>query len=210
MQGQANLPKGLLAMYIPRIVDQLVEQKALAYKAKEMGLTITDAELGDAIMAGFGQQMGGTFDKDLYERRLAQKGMTPTDFEKEERESMLASRLDNLERQSLIVSDADARAEYQRKNLKVGLQYVAIDKAQFVSKVSNDPAAIKDYFDKNRQLFQIPEKRSYELVMGSAADYMQAAQVPEAELQKDLSGRNRQLPDAGACACAPHPDQDAR
>ena len=25
MQGQANLPKGILAMYIPRIVDQLVE-----------------------------------------------------------------------------------------------------------------------------------------------------------------------------------------
>src|SRR4051794_10894281 len=37
-RGQSNLPKGILAMYIPTIVNQLVEQKALAYKAREMGL----------------------------------------------------------------------------------------------------------------------------------------------------------------------------
>jgi len=29
-RGQSNLPKGILAMYIPTIVNQLVEQKALA------------------------------------------------------------------------------------------------------------------------------------------------------------------------------------
>jgi peptidyl-prolyl cis-trans isomerase D len=185
MQGQSNLPKGILAMYSPRIVEQLVAQKAMAYKAKEMGLTISDGELGDAIEAGFAPQMGGTFNKDLYERSLAQQGVTPAMFEKEERDSMLAARLENLERQSLIVSDADARAEYQRKNLKVGLQYVALDKNAFLSKVSNNPAAIKDFFDKNRHLFNIPEKRSYDLVLGSVGDYIQAAQVPEAQLQKE-------------------------
>lgn len=184
-RGQANLPKGILAMYIPRIVDQLVEQKAMAYKAKEMGLRISDNDLADAIENGFAGQMGGTFDKVRYEQALAQEGMTPAAFESQQRDSMLASRLENLEQQSMIVSDADGRAEYQRKNLKVGLQYVAIDKAAFVSKVSNDPAAIKSFFDKNRQLFQVPEKRSYELVAGGDADFMQAAQVPEAQLQKD-------------------------
>ena len=185
MQGQVNLPKGLLAMYVPRIVEQLVEQKAMAYKAKEMGLTISDNELGDAIEAGFAPQMGGPFDKDLYQKTLAQQGMTPAAFESEQRDSMLAERLENLERQSLLVSDADARAEYQRKNLKVALQYVSIDKSAFTAKVTNDPAAIKDYFEKNRRLFQIPEKRSFDLVVGSAADYMISAQVPEADLQRD-------------------------
>jgi peptidyl-prolyl cis-trans isomerase D len=111
--------------------------------------------------------------------------LTPAAFEKDQRDSMLASRLENLERQSLIVSDADARAEYQRKNLKVGLQYVAIDKSAFLSKVNTDPAAIKGFFDSNRHLFTLPEKRSFDLVVGSAADYMQTAQVPEADLQKD-------------------------
>ncbi len=106
-------------------------------------------------------------------------------FENEQRDSMLAARLDNLERQSMVVSDADARAEYMRKNLKVGLQYVAIDKNLFTSKVNSDPAAVRAFFDKNRQLFQIPEKRSYDLIAGADVDFIQAAQVPEAQLQKD-------------------------
>ncbi len=184
-RGQSNLPKGILAMYIPRIVEQLVEQKAMAYKAKEMGLTISDEQLGDAIVAGVAAQMGGTYDKDRLKDALRQEGLTLEDFEQQQRESMLASRLDNLERQSMIVSDADARAEYQRKNLKVGLQYISIDKTAFTSKVNSDPAVVKAYFDNNRQLFQVPEKRSFDLVVGSSADFMQAAQVPEAQLQKD-------------------------
>ena len=50
-RGQTNLPKGILAMYIPNIINQLIEQKAMAYKAKEMGLTISDQELADSIQA---------------------------------------------------------------------------------------------------------------------------------------------------------------
>jgi peptidyl-prolyl cis-trans isomerase D len=186
-RGQSNLPKGILAMYVPRIVDQLVEQKAMVYKAREIGLRISDDELADAIIAGVSAQMGGTYSEERLKQALAQEGLTLEDFENQQRESMLASRLDNLERQSMIVSDADARAEYQRKNLKVGLQYVAIDKTAFTSKVKADPAAVKAFFDKNRQLFQVPEKRSFDLIVGTDADYVQAAQVSEGQLHKDYN-----------------------
>jgi peptidyl-prolyl cis-trans isomerase D len=184
-RSQTNLPKGMLAMYVPTIINQLIEQKALAYKAKEMGLTISDQELGDSIQSEFAAQTGGKFDMQIYQAFLAQEGMTAQAFENQQREGMLSSRLENLERQSLVISDADARTEYQRKNLKVGLQYVAINKNQFLSKVNADPAAIKSYFDKNRQSFRVQEKRSYDLIVGSAADYMQSAQVSQDQLQKD-------------------------
>jgi peptidyl-prolyl cis-trans isomerase D len=186
-RGQTNLPKGILAMYIPNIVNQLVEQKAMAFKAKEMGLTISDQELADSIQSEFAAQMGGKFDMHVYEEYISQQGMTPTAFENEQRDLMLSMRLENLERQSLVISDADARAEYQRKNLKVGLQYIAIDKNQFLSKVNNDPAAVKAYFDKNRQMFTIPEKRSFDLIVGSSADLMLSAPVSETQLQKDYA-----------------------
>ena len=184
-RNQTNLPKGMLAMYIPTIVNQLIEQKALAYQAKEMGLTVSNDELADAIQSEFAAQTGGKFDLQIYQSFLAQEGLTVQAFENQQREGMLSSRLENLERQSMVISDADARTEYQRKNLKVGLQYVSINRGQFLAKVNNDPAAVKAYFDKNRQLFHIQEKRSYDLIVGAAADYMQSAQVPPEQLQKD-------------------------
>ncbi len=37
-RGQANLPKSIMAMYAPMMLNQMIEGKAMAYKAREMGL----------------------------------------------------------------------------------------------------------------------------------------------------------------------------
>jgi peptidyl-prolyl cis-trans isomerase D len=183
-RGQ-NLPKGILAMYIPTMVTQLIEQKAMSYKARELGLTISDQELGDSIQAAFAAQMGGKFDMTVYQGFLAQQGMSVTDFEKQQRDAMLGGQLETLERQSIVISDADVKAEYQRKNQKVGLDYLKFDGKDFASKVNRDPAAVKAYFDKNRGEFRVPEKRDVELVVGESADFVQSAQVSPDQLRKD-------------------------
>jgi peptidyl-prolyl cis-trans isomerase D len=183
-RGQANLPKGLLAMYVPTIVNQMIESKAMAYKAQEMGLYISNQELADSIQAEVAPALGGTFNVQIYQQALAQQGMTVQDFERERRDAMLGARLENMELQSLVVSDADARAEYQRKNLKIGLDYLPFEDKEFTAKVNKDPAAVKAYFDKNRALFRTPEKRDAELIVGSTLDFMQTANVSDAELQK--------------------------
>lgn len=183
-RGQ-NLPKGLLAMYMPNIINQLVESKAMAYEAKRLGLRVSDQELADSLQSEFAAQMGGKFDLDLYKSFLAQQGLTPAQFEEEQRESMLAQRLEALERQSLLVSDADARAEYQRKNLKVGLQYIAFEGKDFLAKVNHDPALVKAYFEKNRAQFRIPEKRNVGLIVGSTVTFLLNAKVSDSELQKE-------------------------
>ena len=182
-RGQ-SLPKGLLAMYLPNVVNQLVESKAMAYKAKEMGLTVSDKELSDTIQAEFAAQLG-KFDTDTYKAYLNQMGMTEVQFEEQQRESMLASRLETLERSALVVSDTDAKAEYQRKNMKVGLQYIDFEGKDFLAKVNHDPAAVKAYFDKNRGQFKIPEKRDVDLIVGSTVAFLQGAKVSDSELQKD-------------------------
>ncbi len=183
-RGQQNLPKGLLAMYVPMIINQMIEGKAMAYKAKEMGLRVSDQELADNIQAEVAPAMGGKFDLNTYQMLLAQQGMTVADFENSQRESMLASRLENLESQSLIVSEQDAKAEYERKNLKVGLQYIAFDPKEFAAKVNKDPAAVKAYFDKNRSQFRTQEKRSFDLIVGTTADFIQNAKISDADLQR--------------------------
>jgi peptidyl-prolyl cis-trans isomerase D len=184
-RGQQNLPKGLLAMYVPMIINQMIESKAMAYKAREMGLRISDQQLADTIQGQVSAAMGGKFDLDTYQRILAQQGMTVADFENSQRDALLASRLENLESQSLIVSEQDAKAEYQRKNLKVGLQYIAFDPKEFAAKVNKDPAAVKAYFDKNKSQFRTQEKRSFDLIVGTTADFIQNAKISDAGLQRE-------------------------
>jgi len=183
-RGQRNLPKGLLAMYVPMIVNQMIEGKAMAYKAHEMGLQISDVQLADNIQTQVAPAMGGKFDLAVYQSLLAQQGLTVADFEKSQREALLATRLENLESQSMIVSEQDAKAEYQRKNLKVGLQYIAFDPKDFASKVNGNPTALKAYFDKTRYQFKTQEKRNFDLLVGATAGFVQNAKISDADLQK--------------------------
>ncbi len=183
-RGQPNLPKGLVAMYVPMIVNQLIQSKAMAYKAREMGLRVSDQELGDAIQTEFTQAFG-KFDMTMYEQVLAQQGMTVPDFERERREAILGARLSTLEMQSLVVSDQEARSEYQRRNLKVGLAYIEFNSKDFESKVDKNPAKVKAYFDKNRALFRTPEKRDLELIVGTTADFVQSADVPDSQVHQE-------------------------
>ncbi len=183
-RNQPNLPKGLMAMYVPALVNQLVEAKAMAYKARQLGLQVSDQELGDSIQANFAAELGGNFDPNIYKMVVQQQGMTVPDFEKQQRELMLVARLEALESQSTVISDAEARAEYQRRNLKVGLEYIDFSDKDFAGKVNKDPAALRAYFDKNRNLFRSPEKRDGVLVVASTADFLQAAHVTDDQLRQ--------------------------
>src|SRR4051812_39441747 len=183
-RGQANLPRNILAMYAPVMLNQMIEAKAMAYKAREMGLKVSDQELGDSIQNEFAAQLGGKFDLNIYQSVLSQQGLTVPEFEEKQREGMLAARLENIEMQSLIVSDQDARAEYKRKNLKVGLRYLDFESKDFTSKVDKSPALVKAYFDKNRSAFRIPEKRDVDYIVGSSSDFVQSATVSESDLRR--------------------------
>ncbi|HEX4770193.1 MAG TPA: peptidyl-prolyl cis-trans isomerase [Bryobacteraceae bacterium] len=183
-QNQPNLPKGLMAMYVQPLINQLIESKAMALKANEMGIRVTDQELGDSIQQQYSSSVGTAFDPALYQRIVESQGMTVPAFEKQQRELMLVSRLEALETQAIVITDQQARAEYARKNLKVGLEYIDFSEKPFESKVNKDPALVKKYFDSNRLLFRSPEKRDGTVIVGSTADFLQMANVTEAQLRQ--------------------------
>lgn len=182
-QGR-SLPKGLLAMYVPSIVNQMIETKAMAYQARQMGLHISDEELADSIQKQFTAALGRSFDMTTYQQILAQQDLTPQEFEREQRETMLAAKLEQLEAQAAVVTDQEARAEYQRKNLQIGLKYVEFQDKDFASKVDRSPAKVKAYFDSHRAEFRIPEQRSGYLIVGATADFVQSAQISDAQLHQ--------------------------
>ena len=114
-----TIPKQLLAQYVPLILNQLVEIEALAYRARQLGISVSDAELADLIRADMSRALGGTnFDLSLYQAALAQQGMTVAEFEHKQRVDYLASRFESLEMQSVVVSDAEAKERFRETQPK--------------------------------------------------------------------------------------------
>ena len=64
-------------------VEQIVEEKLWRLAAEEMNLTVTPADLRDAIVKIKDFQTNGQFDPELYKRLLAFNRLTPAQFEAE-------------------------------------------------------------------------------------------------------------------------------
>jgi peptidyl-prolyl cis-trans isomerase D len=82
------------------VIDQLVDNRVWLVAAKTMGLTISDADLREAIIQIPEFQKNGTFDPELYQRILAANHLTPSQFEAVEAKELLGNRA------RMVIADA--------------------------------------------------------------------------------------------------------
>ena len=175
-----------LVQQVPAMINELMWQHAMAYKAREMGITASDQEIADMIDVQLGR--GQPLDQATYHEMLAEQGLTVTQFEDEERESLTSTRLEEMDMRSLPSSNEAATAYYHRFNDKVAIEWVKFQMAPFMAKAAKlqvDPTALKNYFDQNRQYFLSRETRRFDILAAQASYFIPAAKVTD-ETIRDL------------------------
>jgi len=99
-------------------LQELVVGILLNQEAERIGLRISDEELQTVIMKTPSFSRDGKFDKKTYERILDQINMKPAAFEASQREFLLRQKLEQIVKDSVVVTDAELAATYQQKNPK--------------------------------------------------------------------------------------------
>ncbi|MCP9454759.1 MAG: SurA N-terminal domain-containing protein [Nitrospira sp.] len=89
------------------VIDQLVEGRLWVIAAQEMGITISDADLREAILQIPDFQKNGAFDPDLYRRLLAANHWTPAAFEAAQKQELLAGKARMMVRHSIALTPAE-------------------------------------------------------------------------------------------------------
>ena len=94
------------------VVDQLVDNRTWLIAAKNMGLTVADDDLREAIMQIPDFQKNGTFDPEIYQRLLAANHLTPSIFEAMEAKEVLSNKARMIIRDAVALTPAElAEAE---------------------------------------------------------------------------------------------------
>jgi peptidyl-prolyl cis-trans isomerase D len=181
-----TIPPELVSLYIPRIVDEIITQRALVYEATRLGITVTDEETSNAIRGAIPQlfQDGKFVGRETYEAFLAQQNLSIPEFETEMQRQVLINRLRVVAIEGTVVSPAEIEQEFHRRQDKVKIQYVKISTDKMKSEAQVTPAEIKEYHDKNPSAFPVPEKRSMALVMLDQAKLEQSINPSDAELHR--------------------------
>ena len=89
------------------VLDQLVDNRTWLIAAKNMGLTVTDEELREAIMQIPDFQKNGTFDPEIYQRLLAANHLTPATFEAMEAKELLSNKARTIIRDAVVLTPAE-------------------------------------------------------------------------------------------------------
>jgi peptidyl-prolyl cis-trans isomerase D len=169
------------------IVDKLVLSKLLNAEVRKANFALADESLGKFIITLPEFQREGKFSQELYDRILTQNNMTPTQFESRMRRDLLVQQAREGVAAAAFVPNAlfedVMRVEHQQREVSVA----DIPAASFLSQVKVDPAQVKDYYEKHKEKFRVPEQVRIEYLMFSANNLIAGMQVTDEEAKKFYS-----------------------
>jgi peptidyl-prolyl cis-trans isomerase D len=91
------------------VLNNLVEDKVLMISAKQMGITVTDDELQNAITSDPNFMRDGVFRKDIYFRTLDLNRITPEFFEASMRQQLIIGKIKGLIESVVDLGPSDIR-----------------------------------------------------------------------------------------------------
>lgn len=179
-------PAEMAYVYVPQLIDQMITERALAYEAERLGLRVSEAELAQAIRSMVPQLYpdGKFLGREAYAAFLAQQNLTIPQFEANVRKQMLLTKLENLAGEGAIVTQEEIEREYRRRNEKIKLEYIVIPMSKLRAEIQVTPEEIRAQYERNRPLYQIPEKRSFDVLVIDELEVGKRVEIPEAELRK--------------------------
>lgn len=167
-----------------RVLSNLVNSMLIDMKAKELGLSVSDAELQQRV-ASFQvfRNKEGRFDQQMYRNLLGSNGMSPAQFEESQRRSIKAEKLQKYVSGTVIVTEAEARDFFRFANEQIALEYIPFKWESFKDNVTPSETEITKYYEDNQDRFRRPAMMHLEYIKFTPQALAAAQKVTDAEVK---------------------------
>ncbi len=147
------------------VLDGIIRQRLLINQAVRNGVTVSDQQLQQIIADQTAFQEDGKFSHARYETLLRRQNLTPVGFENGLRRDLILERINEAYRSTAIVPNAVAERLLRITAQQREVSHAVLEPQKFLSQVSVDAAAAKQYYDSHQSEFQIPERARLEYVV---------------------------------------------
>jgi peptidyl-prolyl cis-trans isomerase D len=143
------------------ILEGLIGSRIVRVEAERLGLTASDAEVAAEIRSQFKPEDGKPFDQKVYEQNVIDQFGSIAAYETSVRDDISSKKLDAFLTSGVSVSEDELLSDFQRKNTKFDLSYVAVSSAELAQTIKPTDEELKAYFEKNKQSYYIsvPQKK---------------------------------------------------
>jgi len=171
---------------IKNLLDGMIASRITRVEADRLGVTASDAEVATKIRDLYKPADGKPFDQKLYEQNVIQQAGSIAAFEQSVRDDLSGEKLRALITSGVSVSEEEVLKDFQRKNTKFDLSYVAVTPSDLAKTITPTDAELRDYFEKNKSSYRInvPQKK-IKYVFVNTEKIGQKLQIAEADLRAD-------------------------
>jgi peptidyl-prolyl cis-trans isomerase D len=175
-----RLPPEFASTYIPQLVDQAIAERAVSYEAQQLGIRVSDRDLADTLRSF----PFATLPMDQYQQYVEQQyGTTVPDFEENVRVLTYEDALNMIVTEGIIVTPAEAQAEYRKRYEKLKVDYIGFSASKVMADLKPTPEELNAYYAKNKGFYKVPETRNVQLIVADQAKVADTIQITDAQIQ---------------------------
>ena len=175
-QQSGNDPEGYQLQQIEnRVFETLVQQQLIAQTIQSLNLYATDDEIIDEIYSNppeFLRQndafkdTNGVFSMAMYQAALNNPAANWGPIENVVRNEIPRTKLVNLLRSTIVITDDEARLDYNKRNEKAKVHYLFYDSNAFKdSDIEISEDEIKSYYNEHKDDYKVVEQRKIDYVL---------------------------------------------
>lgn len=179
-----ELSQAVIDIINVRALNQLIDYKLLAQKAKEMGFAVTNEEFNEAIHSDPSFQIDGQFvGVESYTNFIEQRlGQNLTDFEKNYKQRMVAQKLARFIGETILVTDEKLMATYDLQNETMNLSYIEFSSADFTNDEVPSDEEIEKHYQSRKANFKTDELRKIRYIILEPENFENSIQVSDEEV----------------------------
>ncbi|HEY9140769.1 MAG TPA: peptidylprolyl isomerase [Bryobacteraceae bacterium] len=183
MRGK-QLPPELISTYVPQMVDEMVNERALAYEATRLGFEVSDADLSASIQQIIPNLFpdGKFAGKDAYAAVLTEQQLTIPEFETNLRREILITKLREVAVEGTIVSELEIEHAYRERNEKIKIQYVKVSGDKYRAEINPSAKDVETFFQVNQANYKVPESRNLAILIADQAKIAESLVPTDADL----------------------------
>ncbi len=185
--GQGDLFRNLI---LEQAMNELIEEKVVEYEADRLGFEVPPEVLSQQLKQIPWLYPEGKFIGAESYRTVVQSefSMTVPEFENLVRRRTKTARLVAWVTSGVVVGPADIDRAYRQQREQVQIEYAVLAADEFARRLQPTEPELRDYFEKNKNSYAIPERRAVRAVWVNEAVLAGRVQVSPRDLQAYYEG----------------------
>lgn len=166
------------------VIDNLVMQHLLSERAKAAGLFVTDEQIAQVIGGIEDFQVDGKFDRKRYEAALKSQNFSPVGFEARMRDHLFGQQMQDAYSQNGFAPSSVANNIIRLNEQQRVVSAYFLPAQTFLAQAKVDDAQLKEYYEKNKNEFQVQEQARVEYVRFSLNDLLVKFEISKEDARK--------------------------